>query len=99
MMPGSEDDYSGQHLYLTLDEQDENRVLELVRVDGPDYYIRRDGEWLTIDPDEDNERVWDRVIVDVTPEAVTAYDQAEDADPVVRLDTFTAYEIPDEDAA
>lgn len=98
-MAEAELDYTDQHLYLTLDDDDENRVLEFVRVDGPAYYIRREGEWLPIDPDEDNERVWDRVIVDMLPSAIPVYDAAEEADPVISADTFKDYEILDEEAA
>ena len=57
------------HYYLTLDDADENRVLELVWVDGPRYFIRDNEMWMPVNPDADNDRIWDRVIVDVTEDA------------------------------
>lgn len=86
------------HYYLTLDDNDENVVLELVWVDGPNYYTRDGGMWLPFNPDIDNPRVWDRVIVDVTPEAAEEFDLAEREDPDnITREQFEDYEILEED--
>lgn len=87
-----------QHFYLTLSDDDENSVLELVRVDGESMYIRKDGDWLAIDPDADNQRVWDRQIIDVSEDAAEVFDDAHDMGAVTR-DQFTEHEILDEEAA
>ena len=94
------DNASSDHYYLTLDDTDENRVLELVRVDGPYYFIRDNAVWIPVDPDADNDRIWDRVIIDVTPEASQEFDLAEreDAQNITR-EQFEDYEILEEDIA
>lgn len=85
-----------EHYYLTLDDEDETEVLELVRVDGENYYIRKNEDWQQFDPDVDNQRVWDRQILDVTPEAAEVYDtQALAGD--VSVEAFTDVLLPDED--
>lgn len=91
---------SDGHYYLTLDDTDENRVLELVWVDGPRYFLRDQGMWTPTDPDVENPRIWDRVIVDVTPEAAEEFDQAEREDPDnITREQFEDYEILEEDIA
>lgn len=87
-------DESNAHIYLTLDDEDENQVLELVLVDGPDYYIRQGGEWVQTDAEADNPRIWDRQIIDVEPAASAAYDAAEAAGEPITLDLFEDFEIP-----
>lgn len=89
---------SSDHYYLTLDDADENHVLELVWVNGPRYFIRDNGTWVPIDPDAENDRVWDRVIVDVSPEAAEEFDLAEreDVEGITR-EQFEDYEILEED--
>lgn len=88
------------HYYLTLDDADENRVLELVWVSGPRYHIRDNGVWLPVDPDADNDRIWDKVIVDVTADAANEFDLAEQEDAMnIERDQFEDYEIPEEDQA
>lgn len=84
---------SEAHLYFTLDDQDENQILELVKVDETGMYVRDNHQWVEIDPDADNERVWDRVILDVTPDAVPAFDQALDVDQTATVDELQDYVI------
>ena len=89
---------SDGHYYLTLDDNDENRVLELVWVDGPNYYTRDREAWMPFDPDVDNPRVWDVQIVDVTPEAAEEFDTAEREDPEnITREQLEDYEILEED--
>lgn len=89
--------YDGAHLYLTLDEDDQNLVLELVRSDEVGMYIRDNGTWVRIDPNADNPRVWDRVIVDVTDRAVDVYDIAESSNSPITATQFRKYELPEGD--
>lgn len=88
------DDAQNVHLYLTLDDTDPNNVLELVRVDSTGMYIRDNRQWVQINPDVDNPRVWDRQIVDVNLSGVDAFDNAEQLGVITR-DNFTDTEIPD----
>jgi ABC-type uncharacterized transport system auxiliary subunit len=82
------------HIYLTVADSDENEVLELVRVDETGMYTRNNGAWAKIDPEADNERVWDRIIIDVKPGAVQVYDAAPSGS--VTADMFTEYLVPEE---
>lgn len=83
------------HIYLTVADEDENQVLELVRNDETGMYIRDNNEWVQIDADADNERVWDRIIIDVTPEAAAVYDAAAAAGEVT-ADQFNDVLAPEE---
>ena len=89
---------SAAHIYLTVRDEDENSVLELVRSDESGMYVREDGDWTQINPEDDNERVWDRIIIDVTPEAVPVFDAADEQGEVT-ADMFNDYLEPDEVAA
>lgn len=95
-MPESADVDNTSHLYLVLDDNDENLVLELVKVDGPTYYVRKNGTWAETDSGPDNERIWDHVIIDVTEEAAEIFDEAVAAG-VVEVDAFEDVEILDEE--
>lgn len=86
----------GAHLYLTLDENDNSIILELVRSDETGMYIRDNHEWAPIDPEADNDRVWDRVIVDVTPEAAEVFDRVQAAGEI-RADAFKDVVAPGEE--
>ncbi len=88
------------HIYLTLDDTDENKVLELVKVDGENYYTREENIWAPFDPDADNPRVWDVQIVDVTEEAAEEFDAAaaENSEYITR-EQFEDFEILDEDGS
>ena len=88
--------YSGPHIYITLDEQDQNQVLELVRSDDDGMFIRDNESWVPINIEDDNPRVWDRVIVDLTENAVQAYDEAESEGKPITADMFTGYELPED---
>lgn len=86
------------HVYLTLDDGDENAVLELVKVAGPAMYIRDNGMWQPINIEDDNPRVWDRQIIDVEEEtAMQIYDSAEQEQGEITRDMFGDAEIPDEE--
>lgn len=84
------------HLYFTVRDEDPNEILELVKVDRDGMYIRDNHEWQEIDPDADNERVWDRVIHDVTPDVVDSFDQLVDQDGVANVDELQQYVIDEE---
>lgn len=87
-------------MYLTLDDNDENIVLELVRVVGDGYFVRQDGGWQPTDSGPDNTRIWDHQIVDVGAQAAEEFDRAEAEDPdVIERARFADYEIPDEEPA
>ena len=84
------------HVYLTLDDNDENQVLELVKVDGVYMYIRDNGIWQPIDPEAENNRVWDRQIIDVDENKATRlFDQLEQVGQIVR-DAFRDAELEEE---
>lgn len=86
------------HVYLTLDDDDENIVLELVRVVGEAYFVRKNGAWEPTDSSPENDRIWDHQIVDMSPDAAAEYDRAEseNAD-LIERERFEDYEIPDEE--
>lgn len=85
------------HVYLTLDEDNEDLVLELVKSDETGMYIRDNGTWWAIDPDADNPRVWDRVIIDVREDAAELFDKLE-AEGTILAARFADYEINDEES-
>lgn len=88
--------YESPHLYLTVSDDDENEVLELVRSDETGMYVRDDGSWVSIDPEADDPRVWDRIIIDVKETAVPVYDAAEAEGPIT-ADKFSAHELPEDE--
>ncbi len=83
------------HIYITVADEDENQVLELVRNDEAGLFIRDNGEWVRINAEEDNQRVWDRILIDVLPEAAEVYDKAAAAGPVT-ADQFNDVLAPEE---
>lgn len=88
---------SSDHYYLTLDDADENHVLELVWVSGEHYHIRDNGTWFPVDPDAENDRIWDRVIVDVSADAAQEFDLAERENPLdITREQFEDYELEEE---
>lgn len=87
---------SDVHLYVTVKDDDENEILELVKSDPDGMFIRDNHEWLKIDPDADNDRVWDRVIFDVTPDAVDIFDKLMDTDGVAFVDKLLKHVIEGE---
>jgi hypothetical protein len=92
-------DPSSDHYYLTISDQDESTVLELVWVAGENYFIRDNGTWLPINPDDDNPRIWDVEIVDVTSEAAREFDAAELENALdIKREMFEDYEILEEEA-
>lgn len=91
--------YLGEHIYLTVADEDENQVLELVRVDGPNMYVRANRAWVDINPEEDNPNVWDRQIIDVSSGAADIFDQAEESGQPITADLFTDVLVPEEAAA
>lgn len=89
--------YDGAHLYLTLDDDDPNAVLEFVRSDETGMYIRDNSQWVRIDPEADNDRVWDRVIIDVSERAVDVFDLAESSGAPITAAQFRKYEVREGD--
>jgi len=89
--------YDGAHLYVTLDEADQDKILELVRADGSGTYVRKNGLWEWVDPGVDNARVWDRVIIDMNANAIEAYDKLEVAGDERPLQPFLEFELKDGD--
>lgn len=86
------------HVYLTLDDNDENQVLELVKVDGPAMFIRDNGVWQRINPEDDNERVWDRQIIDVEEIEATQIFDAAQANGNITRELFEDAELEDDEA-
>ncbi len=87
------------HVYLTL-EDDYSTVLELVKVDGEDMYVRENGAWSVLPDDPDNDRVWDRFIVDVDEtQAAALYDEMERGGVEMTSNSFTAAMLEDEEAS
>lgn len=84
------------HIYLTVADEDENQVLELVKSDETGMYIRDNGEWMPINPDDDNPRVWDRILIDVTEDAAELYDSIA-AKGEVTADQFNGVLAPEEE--
>jgi hypothetical protein len=89
--------YASPHLYLTVSDQDENEVLELVRVDETGMYVRDAESWVPINPDDDNPRVWDRIIIDLTESAVPVFDSAETSDAPITADLFSGHLLPEDE--
>jgi hypothetical protein len=76
---------------LTLD--DNNQVLELVMIDPSGVHVRDAGEWLLLDPDDvddENDTVYGREWIDISPEAIVVYDDNIDSDTLTK-DDFTPY--------
>lgn len=84
------------HIYLTVADEDENQVLELVKSDETGMYIRDNGTWMPINPDDDNPRVWDRILIDVTEDAAELYDSVA-AKGEVTADQFNGVLAPEEE--
>lgn len=68
------------HLYLTVSDEDENQILELVRSDSQGVFMRDHGQWMIVPDEDNNQRMWDRIIIDVSPSIIPAYDEAENGD-------------------
>lgn len=73
---------NAQDLYLTVSDDDENQVLELVRTDESGKYIRDGGKWWRLADNSENDRVWDRVIVEVDEPILAVYDDLQKQGPV-----------------
>lgn len=84
------------HIFLTVTDEDENEVLELVRSDETGMYIRDSAEWVPFNTDDDNPRVWDRILIDVTVDAAQIFDQAQ-KDGRVTADLFDGVLAPEEE--
>lgn len=50
-------------------------VLELVKTTEDNLYIRDEGEWYPIDPDQDEPRVFDQTLADVSEDFVEYWDR------------------------
>jgi hypothetical protein len=83
------------HLFLTVADEDENQVLELVRSDSQGIFIRDHGQWMMVADEDDNPRVWDRIIIDVNHDIVSAFDGADTGDDVT-VDMFKEYVIEED---
>lgn len=83
------------HLYLTVADEDENQVLELIRSDSQGVFMRDHGQWMIVADEDDNPRVWDRVIIDVSPDAVLTYDEAQNGDNMT-VDMFNEHIIEED---
>lgn len=88
-----------EHLFLTVDDDNEDLVLELVRSNVEGMFIRDRGQWMKINPDEDNERIWDRVIIDVRQTAIDAFDDIESTSGEVTVNQLRDHVISEGDAA
>jgi hypothetical protein len=87
------------HLYVTLDEADENKVLELVRVEGNAYFVRERSAWIEVDADDDDSIVWGRA-EDVSPDVLASYDESEaDNGGYADFRDIEPFVIADEDGA
>lgn len=89
MTPGPDD-----HLYVTLDDN-ESRILELVLSNDRGMFIRSNGQWVQIDPEADNNRVWDRIVRDVKPAGIKGFDDVEKSDGIVALTRMQPYLVPE----
>lgn len=80
------------HIFVTLDD-DQQTVLGLFRSDETGYFIREDEDWVPFDDENDNGKLWDRVIIDLSDDVAEYYDNMLAKNKVVTANMVKEFEV------